>query len=74
MNFIAKAFLTPLCRPNFIQIANLSKYISKTRAKHLPLNTKRVGKGYKKGYGARTEGKMTSRGNWNLFLNYSCLL
>jgi hypothetical protein len=43
------------------QIASFSKYISKSRAKHLPLNTKRAGKGYKKGYGARTEGIVTSK-------------
>ena len=42
------------------QIVYLSKYISKSRTKHLPLNTKRAGKGYKKGYGARTEGRVTS--------------
>mmetsp|Transcript_1519 Transcript_1519/g.1519 ORF Transcript_1519/g.1519 Transcript_1519/m.1519 type:complete len:103 (+) Transcript_1519:90-398(+) len=46
------------------QILNFSKYISKSRAKHLPLNTKRAGKGYKKGYGARTEGIVTSKGNF----------
>lgn len=44
------------------QIANFSKYISKSRAKHRPLNTKRVGKGYTKGYGARKEGTLTSKG------------
>jgi hypothetical protein len=43
------------------QIASFSKYISRSRAKHLPLNTKRAGKGYKKGYGARTEGIVTSK-------------
>lgn len=46
------------------QIVNFSKYISKTRTKHLPLNTKRAGKGYKKGYGARKEGRVTSLGRF----------
>lgn len=45
------------------QITNLfSKYISKSRTKRLPLTTKRVGKGYKKGNGARTEGVLDSKG------------
>lgn len=44
------------------QIAEFSKYISKSRTKRLPLTTKRVGKGYKKGNGARTEGKLNSKG------------
>mmetsp|Transcript_21651 Transcript_21651/g.31512 ORF Transcript_21651/g.31512 Transcript_21651/m.31512 type:complete len:109 (-) Transcript_21651:117-443(-) len=43
------------------QVAHFSKYISKSRAKRLPLNTKRAGKGYKKGYGARKEGYLTSK-------------
>lgn len=49
---------------SYQQTASFSKYISKTRAKHLPLNTKRAGKGYKKGYGARTEGRITSTGKF----------
>ena len=43
-------------------IRYFSKYISKSRTKRLPLTTKRAGKGYKKGYGARTEGYLTSKG------------
>ena len=39
-----------------------SKYIPRSRAKRQPLNTKRAGKGYKKGYGARKEGVVTSKG------------
>ncbi len=46
------------------QIMNFSKYISKSRTKHLPLTTKRAGKGYKKGYGARNEGRTTSLGRF----------
>ncbi len=49
---------------NHIQIANFSKYTSKARAKRIPLNTKRVGKGYKKGYGARREGMITRKGKF----------
>ena len=44
-------------------IANFSKYISKSRTKRLPLTTKRAGKGYKKGNGARTEGTLNSKGS-----------
>lgn len=47
-----------------VQIANFSKYTSKSRTKRLPLNTKRVGKGYKKGYGARREGMITRKGKF----------
>lgn len=43
------------------QTANFSKYISKARTKRLPLTTKRVGKGFYKGKGARTEGRLTSK-------------
>lgn len=42
-----------------------SKYIGNARAKRQPLNTKRAGKGYKKGYGARKEGKLSSLGKLN---------
>lgn len=48
------------------QIANFSKYISKSRTKHLPLNTKRAGKGYYKGYRARKEGRLTSLGKFTV--------
>ena len=43
-------------------VSNFSKYISKARAKRLPLTTKRVGKGFYKGKGARPEGRLTSKG------------
>ena len=43
------------------QVANFSKYISKARAKRQPLTTKRAGKGYYKGKGARKEGHITSK-------------
>lgn len=45
----------------FTQISHFSKYISKSRAKRLPLTTKRAGKGYYKGYGGRKEGYLTSK-------------
>lgn len=45
-----------------VQTAEFSKYISKSRAKRLPLTTKRAGKGYYKGNGARKEGRLTSKG------------
>lgn len=43
------------------QIAEFSKYISKSRTKRLPLTTKRAGKNYYKGNGARKEGFINSR-------------
>mmetsp|Transcript_109784 Transcript_109784/g.236204 ORF Transcript_109784/g.236204 Transcript_109784/m.236204 type:complete len:105 (+) Transcript_109784:46-360(+) len=43
------------------QVASFSKYISKSRAKHLPLTTKRAGKGYYKGNRCRSEGRITSK-------------
>ena len=46
----------------FNSVSCFSKYISKARTKRLPLTTKRAGKGYKKGNGARTEGKLNSKG------------
>jgi hypothetical protein len=49
-----------------MQVANFSKYISKSRTKRLPLTTKRVGKGYNKGNGARKEGVLDSKGNIEL--------
>lgn len=55
--------LSLICRGwNSSQVAFFSKYISKSRAKRLPLTTKRAGKGYYKGNGARKEGMVTSKG------------
>jgi hypothetical protein len=39
----------------------MSKYLSKSAAKRLPLNTKRAGKGYYKGKGSTKEGRLTSK-------------
>ena len=47
-----------------IQTASLSKYISKSRTKRLPLTTKRAGKGYYKGNRSRKEGFITSKGRF----------
>lgn len=44
------------------QMASFSKYISKSRTKRLPLTTKRAGKGFYKGNGARKEGVINSKG------------
>jgi large subunit ribosomal protein L41 len=46
---------------NLLQIASFSKYISKSRTKRLPLTTKRAGKGFYKGNGARKEGLISSK-------------
>jgi len=48
------------------QVMDFSKYISKARAKRLPLTTKRAGKGYYKGTGSRKEGVLTSKGRFLL--------
>ncbi len=48
--------------------ADFSKYISKSRTKRLPLTTKRAGKGFYKGNGARKEGVITSKGTSRLLL------
>lgn len=48
----------------FTLAASFSKYVSKARAKRIPLNTKRVGRGFKKGYGARKEGLISSKGRF----------
>ena len=46
----------------FVQVANFSRFIPKSRAKRLPLTTKRAGKGYYKGNGCRKEGIISSKG------------
>jgi hypothetical protein len=51
------------------QVMNFSKFISKSRAARLPMNTKRAGKGYYKGNGARKEGRISSTGK--IFLIFS---
>lgn len=39
----------------------MSKYLSKAAKKRIPLNTKRVGKGFYKGKGGTKEGRLTSK-------------
>lgn len=51
-----------VCNQYIGQVLNFSKYISKSRAKRLPLTTKRAGKGYYKGNRCRKEGKLNSKG------------
>ena len=45
----------------FVQQRHMSKYISNARKKRLPLTTKRAGKGFYKGNGARKEGTVSSK-------------
>ena len=42
----------------------MSKFLSKSATKRLPLNTKRAGKGYYKGKGCTSEGRLTSKGKF----------
>ena len=42
----------------------MSKYLSKAATKRLPLNTKRAKKGYYKGKGCTSEGRLTSKGKF----------
>ncbi|KAL3803827.1 hypothetical protein HJC23_003989 [Cyclotella cryptica] len=42
----------------------MSKYLSKSASKRLPLNTKRAKKGYYKGKGCTSEGRLTSKGKF----------
>jgi len=46
------------------QVSFFSKYISKARKKRLPMTTKRVGRGFSKGNGAKKEGIITSKGKF----------
>jgi hypothetical protein len=47
-----------------IQRRYMSKYLSKAATKRLPLTTKRAGKGYYKGKGCTSEGRLTSKGKF----------
>lgn len=65
-------FLSPILTraPSFVaqhhllQQRFMSKYLSKSAAKRLPLNAKRAGKGYYKGKGGTKEGKLNSKGKF----------
>ena len=48
----------------FVQQRFMSKYLSKSATKRLPLNTKKAGKGYYKGNGSTKEGKTNSKGRF----------
>lgn len=48
----------------YLQQRFMSKYLSKSATKRLPLTTKRAGKGYYKGKGATSEGRLTSKGKF----------
>ncbi len=50
------------CLP--FQTRFISKYISKSAKKRIPLTTKRAGKGYYKGKGGTKEGRLTSKGRF----------
>lgn len=56
--------IKPIFSFQHILSQSFSKYISNSRAKRIPLNTKRAGKGYKKGYGARKEGRLDNLGKY----------
>ena len=45
-------------------VREFSKFVSKSAAKRIPLNAKHARKGYKKGKGCRTEGRLTSKGRF----------
>jgi hypothetical protein len=63
--FISTPLVSQSYRVLCNQTRNFSKYVSKSRAKRLPLTTKRAGKGYSKGNGARRGGVMNSKGMEN---------
>jgi hypothetical protein len=70
----ASSFLTLLSKtPSswMVQIGQqqqrfMSKYLSKSATKRLPLTTKRAGKGYYKGKGGTKEGRLTSKGRFKV--------
>ena len=62
-SFLSKLGQRPTQQVLNFQVASFSKYISKARTKRLPLTTKKAGKGYYKGNGARKEGVLDSKGN-----------
>lgn len=71
---IARSSLTSIPPTiNYSALANLpfyetrrcmSKFLSKSATKRLPLTTKRAGKGYYKGKGCTSEGRLTSKGKF----------
>ncbi len=69
LQFLPRQAVPSLAKVFSLQVSYFSRYISKSRAKRLPLNTKRAGKGYYKGKGARKEGHNTSTGRIILPVN-----
>jgi hypothetical protein len=47
-----------------LSVRYMSKYLSKSATKRLPLTTKRARKGYYKGKGGTKEGRLTSKGKF----------
>lgn len=56
--------LAPVSNPVQESRRYMSKYLSKSATKRLPLNTKRAKKGYYKGKGGTSEGRLTSKGKF----------
>ena len=56
--------LAPVSNPAQESRRYMSKYLSKSATKRLPLNTKRAKKGYYKGKGGTSEGRLTSKGKF----------
>mmetsp|Transcript_24988 Transcript_24988/g.25202 ORF Transcript_24988/g.25202 Transcript_24988/m.25202 type:complete len:102 (+) Transcript_24988:41-346(+) len=63
-NSLIKSHQSFRCCWFYLPVAAFSKYISKSRTKRLPLTTKRVGKGFKKGYGGQKAGFVSSKGRF----------
>jgi hypothetical protein len=64
------------CKPVSSHLLTISagmKYISNARAKRQPLTTKRAGKGFYKGNGARKEGHLNSKGFYTYLYMYVCI-
>jgi hypothetical protein len=62
-----------VCKPVSSHLLTISagmKYISNARAKRQPLTTKRAGKGFYKGNGARKEGHLNSKGTYTYLYVY----
>lgn len=67
MRGLSNIFFTTRLIPNSvvaIMKRSMSKYLSKSATKRLPLTTKRVRKGFYKGKGATKEGHLTSKGKF----------
>jgi hypothetical protein len=54
----------PSMLSNFQQQRFMSKYLSKSAKKRLPLTTKRVAKGFYKGNGSTKEGRLSNKGRF----------